>query len=68
MKSPGNVSVPAAREIVTLPSSNAGRITYKIERRNSGNSSKNKIPMCAKLTSPGARLLFPPSNPAMPTE
>src|SRR5882757_3523393 len=60
----GKVIVPAAREIVTIPSSSGWRIVSSTLRLNSGNSSKNKTPWCASEISPGVGLILPPSNPA----
>ena len=44
IKRAGKVSDPAAREMVTFPSSNGCRITSRVVRRNSGNSSRNNTP------------------------
>jgi len=63
MNSDGNVTLPAARDTVTLPSSTGWRITSKVERLNSGSSSRNRTPLCAILTSPGLGKVPPPNNP-----
>ncbi len=44
MNSLGKVRLPAAREIVTFPSSSGWRITSSVERLNSGSSSRNNTP------------------------
>ena len=64
MNCDGNVIVPAAREMVTLPSSSGWRIVSSTVRLNSGNSSRNSTPLCANEISPGVGLMFPPSRPA----
>lgn len=61
MNDAGNVSDIAAREIVTRWSSSGWRKTSRTLRSNSGNSSRNSTPWCAKLTSPG-RGTAPPVN------
>ncbi len=48
--------VPTARVMVTLPSSSGWRMTSSVLRRNSGSSSRNSTPLCARLTSPGPGL------------
>ena len=65
MNCDGKVIVPAAREIVTRPSSSGWRIVSKTLRLNSGNSSKNKTPWCASEISPGVGLMLPPSKPGV---
>src|SRR6059036_3401457 len=60
----GKVIVPAAREIVTRPSSSGWRIVSRTLRLNSGSSSRNRTPWCASEISPGVGLTFPPSSPA----
>ncbi len=40
MNSEGKVTLPAARETVTFPSSNGWRMTSRVERLNSGSSSR----------------------------
>ena len=64
MNCDGNVIVPAAREMVTRPSSSGWRMVSSTLRLNSGNSSRNKTPWCASEISPGVGLMLPPSNPA----
>ncbi len=46
--------------MVTFLSSNGPLKTSSVLFLNSGNSSKNKIPKCAKLISPGLGILPPP--------
>ena len=60
----GKVMVPAAREMVTFPSSNGWRMVSSTLRLNSGNSSRNRTPWWAREISPGVGLMLPPSNPA----
>ena len=60
----GKVVDPEARETVTSPSSSGWRSTSRTVRLNSGSSSRNRTPLCAKLISPGVGLLCPPSRPA----
>ena len=38
------------------PSSSGWRITSRVERLNSGSSSRKRTPLCARLTSPGAEM------------
>ena len=59
----GKVTVPAARLTVTLPSSSGCRNTSRVERLNSGSSSRKSTPLCARLTSPGARIRRAPDQP-----
>src|SRR5438445_3401471 len=54
----------AARAIVTTPSSIGWRSTSSSFLRNSGSSSRNSTPPCARLTSPGRGYDPPPINPA----
>ena len=63
MNSDGKVTLPAARDTVTLPSSIGCRITSSVERLNSGNSSRKRTPLWARLTSPGAGMVEPPNKP-----
>ena len=49
-----------ALDINTVLSSSGIRNTSKLDLLNSGNSSKNNIPLCAKLISPGFAFLPPP--------
>jgi len=60
----GNVSVPLARLIVTILSSNGCRSTSRTRPSNSGNSSRKSTPRCARLISPGRGQRPPPTNPA----
>src|SRR5437763_1058151 len=64
MKLAGNVVELSAREMVTLPSSNGCRSTSRLRRLNSGSSSRKRTPWCARLISPGAGVLPPPTMPA----
>jgi len=68
MKRAGNVSVMAARAMVTWASSSGCRSTSSTLRRNSGNSSRNSTPLCARLTSPGPGIVPPPMSPASDVE
>src|SRR5881227_610395 len=54
----------AARAIVTTPSSIGWRSTSSTFLRNSGSSSRNSTPPCARLTSPGRGYEPPPIRPA----
>ena len=54
----------SAREIVTVPSSSGWRSTSSVRRLNSGSSSRNSTPLCARLISPGVGVLPPPTRPA----
>src|SRR4030095_16606172 len=58
MNSEGKVTLPAARETVTFPSSIGCRITSSADRLNSGSSSRKRTPLCARLTSPGFGLVW----------
>ena len=60
----GYVTRPAVRTMETVPSSSGWRKTSKASTRNSGSSSRNSTPLCARLNSPGIGMPFPP--PAMP--
>ena len=53
MKRLGYTAVPAARDTVTIPSSSGWRRASRTSRRNSGSSSRNSTPLCARLISPG---------------
>ena len=57
--------MPAAREMVTRPSSSGCRIVSSTLRLNSGNSSRNSTPWCASEISPGVGLMLPPSKPGV---
>ena len=54
----------AARLSVTTSSSSGCRSTSSTLRRNSGSSSRNRTPPCARLTSPGRGVAPPPMRPA----
>src|SRR5712691_10499748 len=54
----------AARAMVTTPSSIGWRSTSSTFLRNSGSSSRNSTPPCARLTSPGRGYEPPPIRPA----
>ena len=58
----GNVTVPFARETVTCPSSSGCRIISRTFLGNSANSSRNNIPWCARLSSPGRGVVPPPTS------
>src|SRR2546427_510880 len=64
MKRAGYDRLIAARAIVTTPSSIGWRNTSSTFLRNSGNSSRNNTPPCARLTSPGRGYEPPPIRPA----
>jgi len=64
IKRAGKVSDMEARAMHTVPSSSGWRMTSRTLRGNSGNSSKNKTPLCASETSPGRGTAPPPINPA----
>ena len=49
--------------MVTLPSSRGWRSTSRVERRNSGSSSRKRTPWWARLTSPGRGMVPPPMRP-----
>ena len=49
----GYVAVPATRATVTTPSSSGCLSASRTSRWNSGSSSKNSTPLCARLISPG---------------
>ena len=54
-------AVPCTRLTVTLPSSSGWRSTSSVSRANSGSSSRNSTPLCARLTSPGRGTDPPPT-------
>ena len=60
MNREGKVSVMADRAMVTEPSSSGPRNISRTSRGNSGNSSRNSMPLCARLTSPGRGVPMPP--------
>src|SRR5690242_12483671 len=64
MKRAGYDRLIDAREIVTQPSSIGWRSTSSTFLRNSGSSSRNSTPPCARLTSPGRGYDPPPIKPA----
>src|SRR5215510_10542859 len=64
MNCEGKVIVPAAREMVTQPSSRGWRRVSRTLRLNSGSSSRKSTPWCASEISPGLGLMLPPSSPA----
>jgi hypothetical protein len=53
MKLAGNSTAHRAREMLTRRSSSGWRITSRADRLNSGNSSRNKTPLCDSEISPG---------------
>ena len=55
IKLAGYITEPETREILTFLSSNGCLKTSRVSLGNSVNSSKNKIHLCAKLTSPGVK-------------
>ena len=67
MKRLGNVTEPETRETVTSPSSSGWRSTSSTSLRNSGSSSRNSTPLCARLISPGRGKLPPPARPIADT-
>ena len=64
MKRLGYVTVPAARETVTTPSSSGWRRVSRTSRWNSGSSSRKRMPLCARLISPGCSCAPPASAAA----
>ena len=52
----------AAREMVTLPDSSGSRMASNADLGNSGSSSRNKTPWCAKEISPGRGGEPPPTK------
>ena len=60
MKRLGSVILPAARVMVTSPSSMGARSTSSTSRWNSGSSSKKSTPWCASEISPGLGVCPPP--------
>jgi hypothetical protein len=63
MKFAGYVTVPCAREIVTVRSSSGWRITSSTCWPNSGSSSRNSTPRWLSVISPGRGLRPPPTSP-----
>ncbi|OPY06194.1 MAG: hypothetical protein A4E67_01597 [Syntrophaceae bacterium PtaB.Bin038] len=64
MNRDGKVAVTTERVIVTCPSSRGCRRTSSTLRLNSGSSSRNSTPLCARLISPGFGVWPPPTSPA----
>ena len=60
MKLHGYVRDALTLDIFIIPSSKGPRSTSNVFLLNSGNSSKNNTPLCAKLISPGFGILPPP--------
>ena len=60
MKLQGYVNDAFTLLILIIESSNGPLNTSKVFLLNSGNSSKNKTPLCARLISPGFGILPPP--------
>jgi hypothetical protein len=60
IKFDGKVTFCCALEMIILLSSNGCLRDYKAYLLNSGISSKNSTPLCARLISPGFRLWTPP--------
>src|SRR3989344_6580399 len=60
IKLEGKMAEPLAREIETMLSSRGCRSDSITLFSNSGNSSKNKTPRCARVTSPGLGYVPPP--------
>src|SRR3989344_4301374 len=61
MKLEGKTAEPLAREIETILSSSGWRRDSITLFSNSGNSSRNKTPRCASVTSPGLGYVPPPT-------
>lgn len=61
-KRAGKSACRAARETVIWPVSRGSRRTSRTRRSNSGSSSKNKTPWCAKVISPGRGDPPPPTK------
>jgi hypothetical protein len=60
MKLDGKQTVITERAMVIEPSSMGWRSISSTSRGNSGNSSRNSTPLCARLTSPGRGVPMPP--------
>ena len=58
----GSVSVPAARVMVTKPSSSGWRSVSSADLSNSGSSSRNSTPLWASEISPGRGVPPPPAS------
>ena len=61
----GKLVEPAALEMLIMPSSKGCLNDSRVERGNSGSSSRNKTPQWAKDISPGCGLLPPPIKPTL---
>src|SRR3990167_6612922 len=61
IKFEGKIAVPLAREIETILSSSGWRRDSITLFSNSGNSSRNRTPLCASVTSPGLGYVPPPT-------
>ena len=48
--------------MLILPASSGSRSASRTSRLNSGNSSRNRMPLCASDTSPGRGTLPPPTR------
>ena len=57
----GSVTAPAARTIVTRPSSSGWRSASRTSRENSASSSRKRTPLSARVTSPGTSRGPPPT-------
>ena len=68
MNRAGHVTVPLARLTEMEPSSMGSRRASRTLRLNSGSSSRNKTPLCARLASPGARRVPPPTRETIEAE
>src|ERR1035441_3666945 len=60
MKLEGKRSVMAERAMLSDPSSSGWRSISRTSRGNSGNSSRKRMPFCARLASPGRGMPAPP--------
>ena len=60
MKEAGRVALYLARAMVISRSSRGWRMVSRAERLNSGNSSRKRTPLCARLISPGWSEAPPP--------
>src|SRR3990167_6857922 len=61
IKLEGKTAVPLAREMETILSSSGWRKDSITLFSNSGNSSRNRTPRCARVTSPGLGKVPPPT-------
>lgn len=62
MKEQGNSTVYLARAMVIFLSSSGWRNTSSVFLLNSGSSSANSMPLCARLISPGCGVAPPPTS------